>query len=398
MKNNDKITVPGFLAHGVSVGIKNNGKPDLSLIFSERPAQAAGVFTTNCFKAAPVLLSRERLRSGRAQAILTNSGNANAATGEEGYARAVQMAGSAASALGIDEDLVLVGSTGIIGHPLPIEKIHSGMPGLVAGLSPDGIPRAEEAIMTTDRFPKIAWRREVINGKEVTICGIAKGAGMIQPNMATMLTYLLTDAWIEGQALEKAFRYAVDHSFNAITVDGCMSTNDTALILANGEAGNRPLGVGTASWRRFRQRLTEVMTDLARDMVRDGEGATKVSEIVVEQAASLREAKRIAFAVGNANLVKAAFFGKDPNWGRIISAAGSIGIDLPVREVKLWFEDVLIFANGGGQAGQEKRLAEIMTRDEIRITLQVGRGSHAWRIFASDLTFDYVEINSHYST
>ena len=398
MKNLDKIAVPGFSAHGISAGIKSNGNPDLSLIFSERPAQAAGVFTTNCFKAAPVLLSRERIRSGRAQAILTNSGNANAATGEEGYERAVQMAKSAASALGIAEDLVLVGSTGIIGHPLPIDKILSGMPRLVAGLSPDGIPRAEAAIMTTDRFPKIAWRQELVDRKEVTICGIAKGAGMIQPNMATMLTYLLTDARIEGHALEKAFRYAVDRSFNAITVDGCMSTNDTALILANGEAGNRPLGVGSAPWRRFRQRLTEVMTDLARDMVRDGEGATKVIEIVVEQAASLREAKRIAFAVGNANLVKAAFFGKDPNWGRIISAAGAIGIDLPVREVKLWFEDVLIFANGGGQAGREEHLAEIMARDEIRITLQVGRGSHDWRIFASDLSFDYVEINSHYST
>lgn len=397
-KKEATYSVPGFLANGVHVGIKTTKANDLSLIYSVKPAKAAGVFTTNCFQAAPVLVSKERIASGKAQAIITNSGNANAATGDEGYQNALSMAREAAQALKIDENLVLVASTGIIGHSLPIEKIRSGMDRLVKGLSPAGIVQAEQAIMTTDKFPKIAFREERIAGKDISICGMAKGAGMIQPNMATMLTYMITDAEIDDRSLKAAFRYAADRTFNAVSVDGCMSTNDTALILANGMAGNAPIKSGTKAYRQFCEALTAVMESLAVSIVRDGEGATKVIEIVVEEAASLKEARQVAYAVANANLVKAAFFGQDPNWGRIISAAGSIGISLPVEDVQLYFEDVLIFARGQGQTGQKKKLQEIMAQDTIRIVLKLAKGKKSWRIFASDLTFDYVEINSHYHT
>ncbi|MDQ5986939.1 MAG: Arginine biosynthesis bifunctional protein ArgJ [Syntrophus sp. SKADARSKE-3] len=394
----DKLSVPGFLANGVPCGIKTNGAKDLSLIYSKKPALVAGVFTTNCFKAAPVILSMERVAEGMAQAIISNSGNANAATGEKGYEDAVVMAREAAQALGIDERLVLVSSTGIIGHNLPIDNIRDGMGALVGGLSACGISKAEEGIMTTDKFPKVAIRRKHIAGKDITICGIAKGAGMIQPNMATMLTYVMTDAALDSEGLKKAFKYAVDRTFNAISVDGCMSTNDTALILANGVAGNRPIKAKTAAFDQFRDTLTEVMEELAKSIVRDGEGATKAIEIVIEEASTVQEAKKIAYAIANANLVKAAFFGQDPNWGRIISAAGAIGISLPVEDVRLYFEDILLFAQGGGISGQEAKLREIMAREEIRMTLKLGKGNKRWRIYASDLTFDYVKINAHYHT
>ncbi|MDD5169979.1 MAG: bifunctional glutamate N-acetyltransferase/amino-acid acetyltransferase ArgJ, partial [Syntrophales bacterium] len=352
----ENISVPGFLANGIHVGIKTTKNRDLSLIFSTRPAKAAGVFTTNCFKAAPVLVSMDRIGKGTAQAIITNSGNANAATGDKGYEDAVMMARGAARRLRIEEDMVLVSSTGVIGHNLPLPKILSGMDRLVDGLSPDGVMKAEEGIMTTDKFPKVAFRKVAIDGRDISICGLAKGAGMIQPNMATLLTYVITDAQFSAGSLEKVFKYSVDRTFNAISVDGCMSTNDTALILANGMAGNRPIKAGSQAYGRFREALMEVMETLAVSIVRDGEGATKVIEILVDQAASVQEAKKIAYAVANANLVKAAFFGKDPNWGRIISAAGAIGISLPVNDVKLYLEDALIFGNGQGVPGDEDHI------------------------------------------
>jgi glutamate N-acetyltransferase/amino-acid N-acetyltransferase len=397
-KHTDPVSVPGFLANGIHVGIKTTRNRDLSLIYSIKPAKAAGIFTTNCFKAAPVVLSRKRIQAGMAQAIITNSGNANAATGVKGYEDAVVMGRGVAGRLKIDEELVLVASTGVIGHSLPIEKIEGGMDRLVRGLSPNGILHAEEAIMTTDQFPKVAYRKECIAGRDISICGIAKGAGMIQPNMATMLTYILTDADFHGEALKKAFTHVADRTFNAISVDGCMSTNDTALILANGVAGNPPLKISTAPYRQFCAVLMDIMESLSKSIVRDGEGATKVIEIIIEEASSSQEARKIAYAVANANLVKAAFFGKDPNWGRIISAAGSIGIDLPVDQVQLHFEDVPVFAGGQGVTGCEKRLQEIMERDFIRIALKIGKGKRSWRVYASDLTFDYVKINSHYHT
>jgi glutamate N-acetyltransferase / amino-acid N-acetyltransferase len=398
MRTEDDYRVPGFLANGIHTGIKTDGGRDLALIFSTRPATAAGVFTTNCFKAAPVLLDQQRIRSGMVQAVIANSGVANAATGPEGMADALAVSKAASAELGIADEMVLVASTGVIGHRLPLRKIEAGIRNLVAGLHADGIPDAEAGIMTTDRFPKIACRKGVIGAKEVSLCGIAKGAGMIQPNMATMLAFIMTDAAIAPDALDRIFRMSIAGSFNSISVDGCMSTNDTAVILANGMAGNPQIRRGSRDGVHFGELLSELLSELARGLVRDGEGATKVIEITVTEAKTRRDAQRIAYAVANSNLVKTAFFGGDPNWGRIISAAGSIGIGLPVERVRLFLEDVPVFAGEKGIGGRERDLAEIMKRPEIRVRLELGMGRRSWTVCTSDLTFDYVKINAHYHT
>ena len=390
--------VPGFLANGIHAGIKADGGRDLALIYSERPATAAGVFTTNCFKAAPVLLDQERIRSGVAQAVIANSGVANAATGPEGMEDALAVSRALSAELGIADDLVLVASTGVIGKRIPLQKIEGGVRELVAGLRADGIADAEAGIMTTDRFPKIACRKGRIGGREVSLCGIAKGAGMIQPNMATMLAFFMTDAAITREALDRVLRMSVAGSFNAVTVDGCMSTNDTAVILANGIAGNPEIRRGSRHVAPFAELLSDLMSELSRCLVRDGEGATKVIEITVTEAKTNREAQRIAYAIANSNLVKTAFFGGDPNWGRIISAAGSIGIDLPVEKVRLFLEEVPIFADERGVAGREEELAGIMKQPEIRLRIALGMGCRSWTLCASDLSFDYVKINAHYHT
>jgi glutamate N-acetyltransferase / amino-acid N-acetyltransferase len=388
----------GFLANGIHSGIKADGGRDLSLIFSTHPATAAGVFTTNCFKAAPVIIDQERIRSGIARAIIANSGVANAATGVEGIKDALALSSAASSEIGIPDETVLVASTGVIGHRLPLEKITGGVKRLVAGLHADGIPDAEAGIMTTDRFPKIACRKGKIGPTEVTLCGIAKGAGMIQPHMATMLAFVMTDAAIAQDALDRIFRQSIDRTFNAISVDGCMSTNDTAIILANGLAGNREIKRGSRYLGRFGELLSNLLSELSRALVRDGEGATKIIEITVKEARTHREAQRIAYAVANSNLVKTAFFGGDPNWGRIISAAGSIGIELPVNRVRLYLEDVPLFTDGKGTGGMDGELAMIMKRPEIRVSLALGMGSRSWTICTSDLSFDYIKINAHYHT
>jgi glutamate N-acetyltransferase / amino-acid N-acetyltransferase len=394
----DIVSVPGFLANGIHAGIKTNGARDLAMLFSTRPAKAAGVFTTNAFKAAPVLIDMERIRSGIAQAVIVNSGVANAATGPEGFADALAVSKAASKALGIADELVLVASTGVIGHRLPMRKIKAGMSGLVKGLHIGGIPDAEAGIMTTDRFPKIALRKGEIGGREVTLCGIAKGAGMIEPHMATMLAFVMTDAAIEVEALDRVFRQAIEKSFNSVTVDGCMSTNDTALILANGFAGNREITKRSRELNPFREMLAGLLDELARGLVRDGEGATKVIEITVEEAKTIGDARRVAYAIANSNLVKTAFFGGDPNWGRIISAAGSVGIDLPVDRVRLYFEDLPLFANGKGSLDHGEKLAGIMKQAHIRVRIQLGMGRRSWTVCSSDLTFDYVKINAHYHT
>jgi glutamate N-acetyltransferase / amino-acid N-acetyltransferase len=397
-KDSDAYAVPGFMANGIHAGIKENGINDLALIFSQVPAKASAVFTTNCFKAAPVILDMERMKSGVAQAILANSGNANAATGEDGYADALAMSRCASDYLKIADELVLVASTGIIGHRPPVMNIRESMEGLVGGLHPNGIPVAAEAIMTTDKFSKMSCRKSVIGSKEVSICGIAKGAGMIQPNMATMLAFAMTDLYIDVNLLNDVFKQAVDRSFNAITVDGCMSTNDTAIILANGMACNRQVKRASKSLSLFKEMLFGVMADLSDAIVRDGEGATKFIEVTVDEAASTKDAKKVAYAVANSNLVKTAFYGGDPNWGRIIAAAGASGINIPVHAVKLFFEEIPVFAHGKGIGGHEKELLEVMSRTKIRVFLKLGMGKKSHRIYTSDLTFDYIKINAHYRT
>jgi glutamate N-acetyltransferase/amino-acid N-acetyltransferase len=252
--------------------------------------------------------------------------------------------------------------------------------------------------MTTDRFPKIAMGKRLVGGREITVCGIAKGAGMIQPHMATMLAYFMTDADIELSALNRAFRHSVALSFNAVSVDGCMSTNDTALILANGVAGNRRIKERGRSFFIFRELLEDIMIRLAKDMVRDGEGATKILNIEVTGALTKQEAKRMAYAIANSNLVKTAFYGGDPNWGRIIAAAGAVGIPLPADDVELYLDDVPLFRRGVKTKGNEEILREIMSREEIRVHFRAGMGNKTCRIFASDLGFEYIKINAHYHT
>ena len=398
VKASERFAVPGFTANGIHAGIKENGIKDLALIYSNVPAKAAGVFTRNCFKAAPVLLDEVRLKSGAAQAVLINSGNANAATGQTGYKDAIAVSGNIASKLNIDDKLVLVASTGIIGRKLPVNKITSSIKKLVEGLRPNGLPAAAEAIMTTDKFPKMAYRKRVVGSKEITVCGIAKGAGMIEPHMATMLAFIITDAYIDYNAMKTVFKQAVDKTFNMITVDGCMSTNDTAIILANGAAGNKELKGVSGNVILFKEILLSVMSDLSKAMVRDGEGATKVIEIFVDEAKSLEEAKKVAYAIANSNLVKTAFYGCDPNWGRIISAAGSAGVHFQADDVKLQFEEIPVFANGCGIYGNERKLSEIMSRENIRVLLKLGMGDKSYRVYTSDLSFEYIKINAHYHT
>lgn len=392
-----EFMIPGFLANGINCGIKEDGRRDLCLIFSTEKAVAAGVFTQNAFKAAPVLLDMERIQKGVGQAIVVNSGIANAATGEEGLRDARFVSSVTSKELKIPDERVFVASTGVIGHRVPVEKIKEAMPQLVSGLRERGFHEAEEAIMTTDKMPKLALAKGIIDGREITVCGLAKGAGMIEPHMATMLSFIMTDANIERDPLDKLFRSAVDKSFNAVTVDGCMSTNDTALILANGKSGIRPIS-SPKSVHQFKTMLGNVLSELSYLMVKDGEGATKVIELVVEEAKNMAEARRIAYAVANSNLVKTAFYGGDPNWGRIIGAIGTVNEDIPVNTVKVSFNHVPIFADGRGVAGYESDLQEIMALTHIRVLIQMGMGKGHFKLLSSDLTHEYVTINAHYHT
>jgi glutamate N-acetyltransferase/amino-acid N-acetyltransferase len=397
-QNTEAYAVPGFLANGIHAGIKQDSMKDLALIFSTVPAKVSALFTKNRIKAAPVLLDMERVKTGLAQAIVANSGNANAATGPAGYGDAVEMSKIVSQRLHINDELVLVASTGVIGHRIPLDNIRVGMNELVEGLHQEGVRIAAEAIMTTDKYSKMSCRKGFLGSKEITVCGIAKGAGMIEPHMATMLAFVITDADIDSRVLKTVFRGAADRSFNAITVDGCMSTNDTAIILANGVAGNKRLTSSSANTSLFREMLCHVMSDLALDMIRDGEGATKVIDIFVDEAKSVADAKRVAYAIANSNLVKTAFYGCDPNWGRIMAAAGSAGVQFPIDGVTLYIENIPVFSHGCRTENHEKELAEIMKRKEIKVHLLLGMGNKAYRVCASDLSMEYIRINAHYHT
>jgi len=394
---NQEFTVPGFLAGGMHCGIKVGENKDLALIFSTTAATASGVFTKNAFKAAPVLLDQERIRRGMGQAVIVNSGVANAATGAEGLDDARRMSSFVSQELNIADDLVFVGSTGVIGDRVPLDKIRQGVPALVANLRETGWEDAEQAIMTTDRIPKMSIIRKAIGNREVTLCGIAKGAGMIEPHMATMLAFLASDIAVEKETLDKVFRSVIDTTFNAVTVDGCMSTNDTALILANGRSGIKPVRRGR-DLQIFRDMLHHVLSELAFMMVQDGEGATKVIEFFVEEAKSLADARKIAYAVANSNLVKTAFYGEDPNWGRIIGAIGSVREDIPAHKVKVDFEGVPVFTDGKGIPGVEKDIRVIMAAPRISVRIRMGMGTKSFRVLASDLTHEYITINAHYRT
>ena len=398
VKNKTKICVPGFLANGIAVGIKGLDKKDLGLIYSTVPAKVAAVFTKNTFKAAPLLINEERVKRGIAQAIITNSGCANAATGKEGYRDALAVSAALSKEMKIKDELVLVSSTGVIGKRLPLKKIESGIGKLVKGLNETGIEDAEEAMMTTDKYPKVAIRKGVVGAKDITICGIAKGAGMIEPNMATLLTYVMTDALIDSKALSTVFHQVINSTFNSISVDGCMSTNDMSIIMANGLAGNNPLEKVQARLQRFRDMLSEVLTELCQAVVQDGEGATKFISIMVEGAKSKSDARSAAYAIANSNLVKTAFFGEDPNWGRIIAALGSSGISMEKEKVSLSIGGKMVFHQDSPVAFNLSELKEIFKKDRINVHVGLGAGDKSYFVYTSDLSYDYVKINADYTT
>ena len=385
----------GFRAAGIHCGVKRE-KLDLALLVSEVPASAAGLFTTNKVKAAPVRYTQRAVAEGRAQAVVVNSGNANACTGPAGLVDSAEMAKAAAEALGLDVDLVLVASTGVIGVPLPMDAIRSGIPRAARALSPDGTSAAQ-AIMTTDNFPKTAAARLRIDGVEVTIGGMAKGAGMIHPNMATTLCFLTTDAAAPAAVLRRALGRAVADSFNAITVDGDTSTNDTVLLLANGRAGGPPITNG-AALQRFTAGLTLVAGELARMVVRDGEGATKLVEIAVEGAASELEAHQAAMTVANSLLVKTALHGGEPNWGRILAALGRSGIEMNEETTDVSFGDLEVVHGGLGVAGVWDAAAAALEKKEVSIRIRLGVGTAAAKVWTSDLSEEYVRINGSYTT
>lgn len=396
MENND-WKVQGFTASAVAAGIKYKDRLDLGLIFSQGPAAAAGVFTTSQVKAAPVLLSREHLRSNQARAILVNSGNANACTGSEGLRRARLSAEEVAKELSIRPEEVLVASTGVIGAPLNTDALTGSAAALVKGLSPEGIPRVVEAMMTTDSFPKRALYQGEAGGKPYRIVGIAKGAGMIMPDMATMLCFLLSDIRIEPHELKKALTSSVETTFNRITVDGDTSTNDTVFVLANGRAGNGELS--EEEREAFRKGLEFVMGELAAMIVRDGEGATKLVRLLVKGAASAGDAERAVRTVANSSLVKTAFYGADANWGRIMGALGRSGVRMEEEKVAIWVDDVKIVQSGlAVGAAAEEKAQERMKGKEFSVTVDLGQGPHEDRILTCDLTHEYVSINANYRT
>ncbi len=389
--------VPGFLFSGVSAGIKKDGRRDLGLIYSEVPAGAAGLFTTNAVKAAPVQLDIKRIKGGRCQAIVANSGNANACTGAEGLRNARKVSQWIAGELKIREPQVLVASTGVIGNALPMNPIRKSIPELVQSLSPDGFMKSVEAIMTTDTFPKVEVAACRIKGQRVKLCGMIKGAGMIRPDLATMLCFLATDAAIEPPLLQRMLERAAEGSFHRITVDGETSTNDTVLLLANGKAGHSILRRMDRDGEAFQTMLSEVCRKLSVSLVKDGEGATKLIEIEVRGARSLEDAKRGAYAIAHSPLVKTAFFGEDANWGRILCALGHSGARIDPNTIDVFFDRAPIVRSGRGIGGRsEDRAGEVIKRKSFKVTVDVHQGKNQFSVLTTDLSLDYVKINGSY--
>jgi glutamate N-acetyltransferase/amino-acid N-acetyltransferase len=391
--------VPGFLASGVVAGIKPSGKKDLALIHSPTPARSAAVFTSNQVKGAPVLVSMEHARSGAAQAIVASSGCANVCTGERGLKDAREMTKTVADLLRIPTNHVLIAATGVIGIPLPMDRIRAALPKLAKALSPQGGRAAAEAIMTTDTRPKEAALRVEVNGKSVTLGGIAKGVAMLEPHLATMFCFVATDAAVARGALTGVLRRGVDHSFNRVTVDSDTSTSDTVAILANGLAENRPIEVGGRGLRQFAAGVEALMTRLAKMLVADGEGATKLVAVNVRGAASRRDALVAARSVANSPLVKTAINGADPNWGRIMMALGKSAARIDQDKVSIAFGDEGLVERGVVREGVRlERIREIMGGQEYEITIDLGLGRGEDRMWTSDLSEEYVRLNGKYTT
>jgi len=390
------VTAPlGFRAAGVASGIKPD-RLDLALVVADGPCVSAGVFTTNLAQAAPVLVSREHLTGGRTRAIVANAGCANAATGDAGLADAREMAALAAQAVGCPVEQVVVASTGVIGVRLPMAKLRAGIALAAPRLSRDGGPDAARAIMTTDTKPKQTSVDFTVGGTTCRVGGMAKGAGMIAPNLATMLAFFTTDAAVEPKLLDRALREAVGDSLNRITVDGDTSTNDCAIVLASGASGAPAFDREGPGYDALCHALTDAARQLARMLVRDGEGVTRIAEVRVEGARTPAEADRIARTVAESPLVKTALHGGDPNWGRVLAAVGRAGVPLDIARVSLWIGDVHVAEGGAARDYVEKTAAAAMQEEPVRLRIRLGEGGASGWIWTSDFSHGYVDINAHY--
>lgn len=394
----EEIACPGFKAAGVAAGLKKNGHKDVGIIFSEAPAAIAGVFTKNKVKASCVRLCQERITSGKAQAIIANSGNANCCTGDRGMRDTLEVSKLVSQHLGINDEAVFVASTGVIGVPLPVDKIKSVIPHLIGALSENGFLDFAESIMTTDTSRKIISRQGTLDGKRFTVTGIAKGSGMICPDMATMLCFVCSDIEASPDVLNKILSRAVDKSFNKITVDGDTSTNDMVLIMSNGLS---EIGLTRASHMdAFQNELDVVLEGLAREIVKDGEGATKLVEIKLRGALSDEDARLAAETVAHSSLVKTALFGQDANWGRIIAAVGRAGIHIDQDRIDIYFDNVKAVSEGvlSSHASAEQDATQVLRKPEFTITVDLNIGQGSASILTCDFSVDYVKINADYRT
>jgi len=392
-----RVLVPGFRFAGVRAGLKQRGR-DVALIAADEPASVAGVFTTNRAPAAPVQLARRRVAAGRAAAVLVHAGNANACTGAEGLRTAAESTALAARLLGVAPAAVLPCATGRIGVQVPRARLLAGVRAAAAALAPGGFPQAAEAITTTDAFPKTAVETFRLGGCRVTVAALGKGAGMIAPDMATLLVFVVTDAAVPARVLRASLREAVHPTLNAITVDDDMSTNDTVILLASGAAGNARIAAGSRQHAAFTRAVTGVLAEIARLVVLDGEGATRVVEVIVRGARSPADARRIAGAVGGSTLCKAAFHGADPNWGRFICAAGTAGAALDADRVDVTIGGVRVARRGQPVGGTLGRAAARMRRTSFPLELDLHLGKGTARMLASDLSPAYVRFNAAYTT
>jgi len=387
--------IQGFKAAGAHAGIKKTDEKDLGVIFSVKLASVAAVFTRNKVQAAPVMIDRKRVKSGQCQAIIVNSGNANCCTGEQGMNDAFEMTRLVSSQLGIPETSVLVASTGVIGELLPMDEIKSSVPDLIGSLSDEGLSDFSKAIMTTDTVPKMVTRAGEVEGKQVTITGIAKGAGMIRPDMATLLCFVLTDLQADQAALGKMLKTSVDRSFNRITIDGDTSTNDTVLLLANGISGAQLSA--DSHYQTFQDILDEVLLSLAKMIVKDGEGATKLVEVSVCGATTDEDALRVAETVAHSSLVKTALFGEDANFGRILGAIGRSGAEVDPDHIDICFDDVMMAKNGQGCGIEaEHKVSQVLKQDEFNINIALHLGNGTASFWTCDFSIDYVKINADY--
>ncbi|VAW55464.1 Glutamate N-acetyltransferase @ N-acetylglutamate synthase [hydrothermal vent metagenome] len=392
------LPIAGIKLNAVSAGIKKNGRDDLVILVIDEGASCAATFTQNAFCAAPVILAKKHLKHASPRALLINSGNANAGTGETGMQNAIQSCQWLAEKLQCSHNQILPFSTGVIGEQLPMPVLQNGIEKIINDLSKDNWLSAARGIMTTDTIAKAISKTITLDGVEVTISGIAKGSGMICPNMATMLAFIATDAVIEHDFLQHCLSTAVAQSFNAITVDGDTSTNDACVLVASHKAGNEKLKANSLEAQTFIDVLDEVCQQLAQAIVRDAEGATKFVTISVSQATSKAEANNVAYTIAHSPLVKTALFASDPNWGRILAAVGRAGVDkLDITGVNIFLDDVCIVRNGGVDAAYtEEKGQAVMNQDEIIIKVELSRGDESTSLWTSDLSHEYVRINSEY--